>query len=375
MRILQRYYLREFTTLFAIIGFGMGLVFSLMDLINKINDFIPHKPSMGDLLLYAGLTFPQYLLYLMPMASLLSGLFVFGQAGRRRETIAIKASGGSIKTLLMPFVYLGIVLSIASFLMGEFVVPDCSRQTHLLRDTLSKKENILTSKGGMLWFRTNDAIVKIDLFLPGKGIIRGVTIMRMENDMLIERTEAESAEWRSALGSMGSPEAADSHESSVGARRGVWQLRGVTQYTTKSGIIAKYKELQTDAIASPEIFRKDVQQPEEMNVRELTAYTQRLKSAGFRNTKLLVDIQSRISYPLINAIMLVLGIALAVRGVVGGGLVTAAVGIFISLFYWVAYTTTLSLGYTGILPPIPAAWLMPLLFGGMAWYLFRKIPE
>jgi len=374
MRILQRYYLREFATLFAIVGFGLGLVFSLMDLINKINDFIPHNPSMGDLLLYAGLTLPQYLLYLMPMASLLSGLFVFGQAGRRRETIAIKASGGSIKTLLMPFVYLGIVLSITSFLMGEFVVPYCSRQTHLLRDTLSKKENILTSKEGTLWLRTNDAIVKIDLFLPGKGIIRGVTIMRMENDMLIERTEAESAEWRPAFGSMGSPEAADSHEAG-GATRGVWQLRGVTQYTTKSGIVTKYKELQTDAIASPEIFRKDVQQPEEMNVRELTAYSQRLKSAGFRNTKLLVDIQSRISYPLINVIMLVLGIALALRGVVGGGLVTAAIGIFISLFYWVAYTTSLSLGYTGILPPIPAAWLMPLLFGGMAWHLFRKIPE
>lgn len=375
MRILQRYYLKEFASLFAVIGFGMSLVFSLMDLINKINDFIPHKPSMGDLLLYAGLTLPQYLLYLMPMASLLSGLFVFGQAGRRRETIAIKASGGSIKALLRPFVYLGIALSIASFLMGEFVVPDCSRKTHLLRDVLSKKENILASKEGMLWLRTNDAIVKIDLFLPGKGIIKGITIMRMENDMLIERTEAESAEWRPALGSMGSPGAADSHDAPGSARTGVWHLREVTQYMTKSGTITKYKELQTDAIGSPEIFKKDVQQPEEMNVRELAAYTQRLKSAGFRNTKLLVDIQSRISYPLINAIMLSLGIALAARGVVGGGLVTAAIGIFISLLYWVAYTTSLSMGYTGILPPIPAAWLMPLLFGGMAWHLFRKIPE
>jgi len=375
MKILQRYYLREFTTLFATVGLGMSLVFSLMDLINKINDFIPHKPSMGDLLLYAGLTLPQYLLYLMPMACLLSGLFVFGQAGRRRETIAIKASGGSIKTLLMPFVFLGIVLSIASFLMGEYIVPDCSRETHLLRDALSKKENILTSKEGTLWLRTNDAIVKIDLFLPGKGIIRGVTIMRIDNDMLIERTEAESAEWIPALGPLGSPEAADSHDALKGARSGVWHLRGVTQYMIQSGRISKYKELQTDAIASPEIFKKDVQQPEEMNVRELTAYTQRLRSAGFRNTKLLVDIQSRISYPLINAIMLVLGIALAVRGVVGGGLVTAAVGIFISLFYWVAYTTSLSMGYTGILPPVPAAWLMPLMFGGIAWHLFRKIPE
>lgn len=375
MKILQRYYLREFTSLFAVVGFGMSLVFSLMDLIDKINDFIPHKPSTGDLLLYAVLTLPQYLLYLMPMASLVSGLFVFGQAGRRRETIAIRASGGSIKALLMPFVYLGIALSVASFLLGEFVVPDFSRKAHLLKNALSKKEKMLTSKEGMLWLRTNDAIVKIDLFLPDKGIIKGITIMRMENDMLTERTEAKSAEWRPALGPMGSPGSTDGHGAPGSARSGVWHLRGVSQYTTKSGTLTKYNELQTDAIASPEIFRRDVQQPGEMNVRELTAYTQRLKSAGFKNTKLLVDIQSRISYPLINAIMLVLGIGLAARGVMGGGLVTAAVGIFISLLYWVAYTTSLSLGYTGIIPPIPAAWLMPVMFGVMAWYLFSKIPE
>jgi len=375
MKILHRYYLKEFTTLFAVVGFGLGVVFSLMDLINKINDFIPHKPSVGDLLFYAVLTLPHYLLYLMPMVSLLSGLFVFGQAGRRRETVAIKASGGSIKILLVPFVYLGIALSIASFLLGEFVVPDCSRKTHLLKNTLSKKENILTSKEGTLWLRTRDAIVKIDLFLPSKGIIKGVTIMKMENDMLVERTEAESAEWRPALGSIGSPGTTDSQEAPGSGRRGVWNLRGVTQYTTKSGTIVKYKEMQTDAVAPPEIFSIEMQQPEEMNVRELTAYTRRLKDAGFKNTKLLVDIQSRISYPLINAIMLVLGAALAVRGGLGGGLVTAAVGIFISLLYGVSYATSLSLGYTGILPPIPAAWLIPLMFGGMAWYLFRKIPE
>jgi len=363
MKIIQRYYLKEFLKLFAIIACGLGLVFSLMELINKINDFIPNRPSMGDLLLYSGLNMPQYLLYLMPMAALISGLFVFGEAARKKETTAVKASGGSIKALLMPFVYSGVLLSIAGFLISEFVVPDFSRKVHLLRDTLSNRENVLTSKEGTVWLRAKGAIVKIDLFLPERGVVQGVSIMKMDDYMLTERIEADSAQWKPAW------------ETAENPKRGIWYLGGVTEYRIKDGTVVTYKELQSDIIDSPDIFREDMQKPEEMNVRELAAYTKRLTKAGFRNTKLTVDIHSRISYPLINLIMLVLGIALASKGHMGGGLITAAIGIFISLLYWVGYTGTLSLGYTGILPPFVAAFFMPVLFGGVTVYLFRPIPE
>jgi len=363
MRILQRHYLREFLKLFAIIGLGLSLIFSLMELINKINDFIPNKPSVTALLLYALLNLPQFLLYLMPMAALTSGLFVFGQAGRRKETTAVKSSGGSMKALLMPFVLSGLVLSVAGFLIGEFIVPDLSMRAHTLRDSISKKDNILAFKEGTVWLRAKDAIVKIDLFLPDKGVIKGVSILRMDNDMLTERIEAESAEWRPVW------------ETSGPGKGGIWYLKGVTDYGIETGMIAKYPELPSDLIDSPDIFRESMQKPEEMNVRELFAYTKRLKNAGFRNTKLIVDIHSRISYPLINAIMLVLGISLAMRGETGSGLITAAIGIFISLLYWVGHTAFLSMGYTGILPAFIAAWFMPALFGGIAFYLFRKIPE
>ncbi len=363
MKIIQRYYLKEFLKLFAIIACGLGLTFSLMELINRINDFIPNRPSMSALLLYSGLNLPQYLRYLMPMAALISGLFVFGQAARKKETTAVKASGGSIKALLMPFVYCGVLLSMAGFLIGEFVVPDFLRRAHLLKDTLAGKENVLTFKEGSVWMRAKGAIVKIDLFLPDRGVVQGVSIMKMDDYMLTERLEADSAEWKPAWGAAEDP------------KRGIWYLRGVTEYKIKDGTVATYKELQSDIIDSPDIFREGMQKPEEMNVRELAAYTQRLKKAGFRNTKLTVDIHSRISYPLINLIMLVLGIALASKGHMGSGLITAALGIFISLLYWVGYTGALSMGYAGILPPFVAAWLMPVLFGGAAVYLFRTIPE
>ena len=100
-----------------------------------------------------------------------------------------------------------------------------------------------------------------------------------------------------------------------------------------------------------------------------------MKEAGIKNTRLLIDIHSRLSFPLINIIMLVVGVSLATRGEIKSGLATTAMGIFISLLYWLGYTASLSMGYTGILPPVLAAWLVPIIFGGVAVYLFIDIPE
>lgn len=367
MKIIQRYYLKEFFKLFGIICIGLSLILSLIELINRIDDFMPHKPKAGDLLLYFILNMPHYLLYLMPMAGLISGLFVFGQAGRRREIVIAKASGYSVKALLMPFVYSGILLSIAGFLIGELIAADSNRMAYRLRNVLSKKENVLTVKEGTTWLKSKDSIIKVDIYLPDKGIIKGISIVKTEDDAITERIEADTGEWKPAL------------EASGESKSGVWYLKGVTAYKIKEGTVKKFRELPFDAIDSPEIFKEGRQESDvlrdTMNVRGLIKYTNRLREAGFKNINFLVDIHSKISYPAINLIMLVLGISLSVRGELMGGLITAAIGIAISMLYLFGFSMSLSMGYAGILSPIAAAWLMPVVFGGGAWSLFRNVPE
>jgi|GEM_PF-306430 len=374
--MLQRYYLKEFFLLFFIIALGLGFISSMIELVDKIEGFIQYNPPASKLLLYSLLNVPRYLLYLMPVAALLSSLFTFGQAGRRKETVAIKASGGSIKGLLVPFIYCGIFLALAAFLMSEFVAPNFSKKAHRLSDSITKREKILTVKEGTAWLRARDCIVKIDLYLPDKGAIRGVTIMKIEGDMLTDRIEADSGEWGPVLESRGD----DGRRylegpSSSRPERGVWYLRGVTDYNIKSGTVTKFGEIRSDVIDSPNIIGRGMQKPEEMNARELLSYTKRLRDAGIKNTRLLIDIHSRLSFPLINIIMLLVGVSLATRGEIKSGLITTAMGIFISLLYWLGYTACLSMGYTGILSPVFSAWLVPVIFGGVALYLFVTIPE
>lgn len=363
MKILQRHYMKELAVLFLTMTAGLGLIFSLIDLINRMADFIPHKPAIRSLLLYAAYSIPQYILYLMPMAALISGLFVFSHAVRKRETIAIRAAGGRMRDLLRPFVLSGILLSVAGFAVSEFATPVFLQKAHRLRDAIIKKENVLAFRNGTVWLRSRDYVVKMDIYNPEKGQSKGVSIFRIENDTVKERIEAATAEWKPALTMPG------------GASRGEWFLRDARKYDIESGMLERQKEMQLDIPVTPDTFREGVKGPDEMNILELLKYSKRLRESGFRNVKPLVYIYSKASFPLVNLIMLILGISLAMTGKHGSGLITAAIGIGISLLYWVGFTTALSLGYTGLLPPLAATWLMPVIFGTGAFYLFRKIPE
>lgn len=356
MTIIQKYYIKEFIRIFSILAIGLSMFASLIELINRIDDFLPHNPSLEDLLYYGLLNIPSYFLYTMPVCILLSGLFVIGNAGRRRETVAIMSSGGSLKKVLSIFILIGVIMTFFSFLIGEFISPPATRKAHELKDYLSKPrgQNQIGFLSDMIWLRSKEGIIKINLYLPDRDLLKGVSIFRIDGDMLSERIEADYAEWK--------PD------------KGIWVLRNGTIYSIQKGVISSFTELPIE-IMPPRVFSEAVRKPNEMNLKELLNYMKRLKEAGFKNNNLLVDMQSRIAYPFINLIMMVLGISLAVSGQMRSGLITAAIGIAISLLYWLLLSFALSMSYAGILPAYLGPWSIPLIFGSFAIYRFARIPE
>lgn len=366
MKIIQRHYIKEFFKMLSIIALGLALIFSLLDLIDKIDDFMPGRPSIFKLILYALLNLPKYLYYLLPVALLICSLFIFSQASRNKELVVIKATGGRLKYLFYPFIISGILLSLFGFVIGEVVVPDFSGQSHELKNTLTKKGEKLTFREGTLWLRgTEGSPIRIELYIPEKKIAKGVSIFVTGKEFLKKRIEAEEAEWIEV----------PSSEFQTPNSKGLWKLKNVIIYDIEGGKVNRISEMDYPYLESPDFFNEGIKKPEEMGIGELYRYTKRLKAAGFRNTKLIVDLNSKGSYPLTNFFMMLLGISLSLRGRVGGGLFAAGLGLLISFIYWLGYTLMLSMGYAGIMPPAIATWLVPIIFGTVAIHLFRKIPE
>jgi len=359
MKLMRRYYTKEFAKLLGIIAFGLALIFSLLDLIDKIDNFAPGRLSVLDFIHYAALNLPKYLYYLLPMSLLICSLFVFSQAARYREIIVLKAAGGRLKRLFAQFILLGVFFSLAAFLLGEFVVPDFAERTLDFKKKFMKAGEKVSFKEGMLWLRSADGdLVRIELYMPEDRIARGMSIFVIDENSFSKRIEAEEASWVKGPGT-----------------KGVWKLKKAIVYDIAHGTIARLPEMDYPHLESPDLFNRGIKNPEEMGIRELYAYAKRLQRAGFNDTKLIVDLNSKISYPLTNLFLIVLGISFSVMGRVGGGFFAAGLGFFISFLYWLAYTFMLSMGYARILPPVVAAWTVPVLFGAVAAYLFYKIPE
>jgi len=363
--------MKEFLMALTVLVLGLSAVFSILGLIDKIDEFLPHRPGAGLLLQYALLSIPRFVEYLLPMAILLSSLFIFSQALNRHEITVIKSASGKMKKVLRPFVGMGVLLTLFAFVLGEIIVPLSAQKLHAVRDRITGKSKKVVFREGTLYMRGKDgSVVRIELYMPDKNISKDISIFLLDDGRLKQRIDAGSAEW-------------------VGDD---WELRNVAVQDIASGRTLLKERMRYGGIESPRIFREDLWKVEEMTMKELLGYNRRLSEAGFKNTKLPADINSRLSYPLINLFMLLLGISLSIGGeqkvfqvishakIFSGthaniGMVSTGLGLVISLVYWFGYSLCLSLGYAGTIPPAPAPWIVPCLFAGVSSYLYSRIPE
>ena len=87
---------------------------------------------------------------------------------------------------------------------------------------------------------------------------------------------------------------------------------------------------------------------------ELQRYIGDLRQAGFDVARLSVQLQKKLSFPLIAPIIILLAIPFSIlvgtRGAVGG----LALGVGIAIVYWAASALTEAMGAVGQLPPLMA---------------------
>ncbi|MDA8175125.1 MAG: LptF/LptG family permease [Nitrospiraceae bacterium] len=349
MNLLKRLYVKEFANAVAVVLAGLSLMLGSVDLIEAMNKI--HGGGAGTYIKYLIFALPQYIVYTMPVAGLFAGLFVIGQAVRNRETIAVMSAGGRTRTLFLPLVAMGLVLTAASFLLAEFVAPPAMQQIKIMTGEAGPS----IEREGAIWLRADDgSLVRFYLYQKDTRSARQVEIFQFNRKQeLAARIDADGGAVYNGSG---------------------WMLKKTRTYDLLAGTVADAPQMTIEHLITPGILDKQVRAPEEMSITELYDYTKRLREAGIRNLKLTVDMNSKLSYPLVNFFMVLFAVALATRRGMGG-LAAASLGIAVSLVYWFGYTMCLSFGYAGVLPPLVAAWSVPALFAAVSLALFKTIRE
>lgn len=347
-RVLHRYIIREYLKIFSLSLSSLILIYMVVLFFQKMNLF--HRYQAPFYLMF------EYLLYKIPEATfqwtipysvLLTTLLTLGMLSRHSEITAFKAGGISLYRITFPLIFIVFLISFFSFLGNDYLVPFTNKKTRYLLDVKVRKEPPTSFfKNYKIWYHSDHRILNIQLLDLKKKALRGVTIYEFDDQFqCVQRIDANGAEWVD----------------------GKWRFyEGAMRDFDKSGSVQMtlFKEMDIPMKEDWESFQKIERSSGEMNYAELRTYIQKIQTSGYDATRYLVDLNSKLSYPLLNLIMVLIGIPFALKtGRSGGVALSIGVSVMIGFAYGITFYIFLSFGRSGILSPFISAWIPTTLFG------------
>lgn len=123
MRLLDRYLLRELLAPFGYCLSGFLIFWISFDLFSEIDDYQKLNLGFRDIMEYYLVRTPELLVFLLPIALLLALLYALTNHARHNELTAMRSAGVSLARLSLPYLIVGLVLSLSLFALNELGVP------------------------------------------------------------------------------------------------------------------------------------------------------------------------------------------------------------------------------------------------------------
>ncbi len=359
MTLLTRYLMKEFGRLFALcLGGGVAL-YAVIDVFDRINSFIRHGAAIKWILLFVLFKIPLMVYQIVPAAMLLAVLLTLGLLARHNEILALRTSGIPVLRLAYPFVCVACLVSVAAFLLNEFVVAPAYQQSLYIRRILIEEKTPYTAMvRNRIWFKGREGIFRVASFLPQKNEMQGVTLFTIERPFrLARRIDASRARWEDGKWIF--------YDVEVRSFPGRDEMKS-----------SRSDRMEIALVEVPEDFQVLRTKTDEMSFAELRRYIRKIESEGYDSTPYRVQLQKKIAFPVLNIITAFLGIPFALRLPRFGGL-AAVVGLslVVGFLYWVLFAVTISVGQAGVLPPFVAAWTANALFAALGLYLLLRVED
>jgi len=344
MSIIHRHLLATF---FRNLGFtmvGALMLFTLIDVLDHMGSFVDNDATAWQVLRYYSFKAVWIIDTVLPIAMLMATLFTVGTMARYLELTALFASGWSLMKVTRPLIFMSLLMTMFSLVWREYVLPEANVrrnqvwevEIHGNPDRIRPTQHIaLTGSDGRLYYARK--------FDPNTGILTGLKILSHKGAVITERIDAARAEWDG------------SHWTLIDGTRRIFDGENETTVTFDR---LTASDLQVD----PKSFYRERIRQEDMNIRQLMDHVELVRHSGGDPTSSLVDIQFNFAFPLVNLIVVLMGIILAS----GPRKTTVASGfgftLLVSFVYYLFMNFGRALGHNGTLPPVPAAWAGNVVF-------------
>lgn len=332
-------------------------IFTAMDAMSTL---VNYKGVATDALLrYYALSVPQIIHQMMPVGCLLGAVLTLSNLNRAGELVALFSAGMSLLRVSASILIWVILLCGVSYVMSDRLLPSMARQKQFVFYNEIKKMPGMFSvvKTNRIWYRSKNTIFNIKTLNPETARAQGLTMYFFSDGWdLIQMLTANEVE--------------------VKGRQ--WELHdgSVTLFTADSSfpLTSQFKTKTLPMGEDSQDLTSTGQTSELLSQAELSHFIEKNKEAGLDTVRYEVDYHSKFGFAFAGLVMVLLGIPFSVGRQRSGGMMLN-VGICIGLVfgYWILYSSGLTLGGHGSVPPIMAAWFPNALMGGFGLFLLKKM--
>lgn len=360
MTILDRYILRQIIEMFIMgVFIFTSIIFAsdtFITLIKQISLYgIPFKVALMIIIL----NLPAVFVMTIPMGVLLATVMTLNRLSLASEITVMRSCGIGLSRIAKPIFIFALIMSVASFVINETVVPVTTKQSKDLALWALGQKNIPEGKQNFIFKELQENGTLKRLFYVGNckdKVLHNITVLDMSKPDTIQVLQAK-----------------DGSTSTSG-----WEFnRGAIYTVAKEGKILNTTFFENSVAQFGLDLSKELNQniAKEHNFVSLLNYIMQ-NSAQIANQRniYLIQLYDKIALPITTIVLVLIGVPLAItppRVRYNRGFLFSILIIFA---YYLIRALSISFGEAGSLPPFYAAWMANIVLSiiGAAMY-YRKV--
>lgn len=339
MGILTGYLLRTILKSTLLVLLVLLALAGLFEFIGQL-DNVEGNYGIPDALLFAALRLPQLSFEMLPIATLIGSLLGLGGLATSSELVVIRAAGISVKRLMGMVAIAGVVLTVVTALIGEFIGPPLDYFARNMRnEAIFEQEEDF---GNDAWIKNGPLILHLER-INTEFELGGIYLYQFRDD--------------NALASIARAENAGIDETNQ------WILENfrATRFV-ENGVQVVESALAVESFdINSEVLGIALVKPVSLSARGLMSYIGYLRENDLSAERYEMELWSRISRTATVVVMPVLALAFVFGSLRSAGHGTRLmIGVLIGLLYFLASEMLASSGQVFNLNPAVVTWLPSL---------------
>jgi lipopolysaccharide export system permease protein len=356
MKIIDRYLISHFLKPLVTCGAIFTILVFVGHYFDKMSIFNSYNAHIKDIFLYLVLGIPFWLNVIFPVATLLALMFSLGPLQQRREITALRSAGIPLFRLYVPFLAMGLFISLISLWGGTTYFPSISSKANVIyRQHIKREPALNTLRDHIVVTGRDHRRFTIGTLDTQTGLMKDIVIDQFDDQM--------------------------HPRSTLSAQQGIYQnghwilSRGnLIQFDANGNFHQDpFQEKTLDIYERPDDFIYENRKPDDMTHLELLRRINHLNGLGAPSYKEKVALHMQYALPFANIVVILLGIPFALRSLHKGNVQTIAYAFGATFLYWGTVSVFQSYGEQGYMPAWVAAWAANIIFGLLAVWRLRLL--